>query len=429
MKNLLNTLFLAFSVSGPLFSQDQNPSFDDLVSVTYATSPKGKTPKELKNARIQILYTGDSVELWGFNLSALPAIKKFKAQNPKDRISRNEIRSSALWSLDSIYQLLADTTNGFHAKLPVKGYYEVGRDRLLKGKKSTPYFSNQWIKLGSIYAKNVNKDELKFRVKRFFHEPVFFQTEQLPGAVAFKLPALDPWNCVPASERYFKLRKLQGYGLDKFKYETYKTVKRTTIRKKFEIAFEKNQSSPDPAGLQEVIDYLVKNDYVILQADMEGATSIEGTQARNEHLQRERAKVMANALKRYNNDPVKSETVVFRDMWYEFRSQIRDTNLAWLDTLSNEAILGHLNKNDSLSNVLEPMLRTQRRAQLRLVMAKIISKDEQFIKLSDDLTRLTSKVFRGNARDVDKTTEEVSWVFWLTSLINTWKGRSARPKS
>ncbi len=360
---------------------------ETLVPITAISSTKTASRGE----RLQIRLTGDSIQVWGFNLWSLPPkVKRINFQQPKEKVNLASMRGSAAQSLDKTYKLLSDTSLGYKSRLASIKSYQHLKDKFLKRKKSSAYFKNQWVLLGALAG--TAKEHFSFITRGFLRNRARYQIDFLPGATAGKLPALDPWNCIPAEERFFRLRKLQGYGVDKFTYKPCVAPKREILRKQYEVFFPVNSAIPDPAGIQEVIDFLVRNHYEILSATMEGGCSIEGDSAKNHALQVKRASVLSKALKQYNNSRVRRDTVLLADTWRQFRELLSYSEFKALDSLNNQDLRKKINRDPAVRTALEPLLSIQRKASLAMAMAKVFTYDERLIKLESELSAWTSKL-------------------------------------
>ncbi|HYG03978.1 MAG TPA: hypothetical protein VD927_16145, partial [Chryseosolibacter sp.] len=230
-----------------------------------------------------------------------------------------------------------------------------------------------------------------FQTRGMFKPHHQYVLDFLPGAVAWDLPALDPWNCQPAEFEFLKLRRLQGYGIDKIKYDPYQVTSRMNVRQSFEVYFNQNEITPDANGLKQVTGYLEQNNLAILQAILEGGCSIEGSLERNSYLQAQRASVLEQALHKYADALLQNDTVLMTDVTQQFREIVRtDNRFKWLDTLDNESLRNRINTDERLRISLEPIFVLQRKASLRLVMAKRLTRQEQFDKLVTDLNKASS---------------------------------------
>ncbi len=218
-----------------------------------------------------------------------------------------------------------------------------------------------------------------------------YVTDFLPAVIACAFPALDPWNCGPATLQFIKLRKLQGYGTDKIKYTPYTVTSRMIVRNAFEVYFAQNETTPDRSGMERIMKYLDQNAFVILNAELEGGCSVEGSAERNVYLQKERAKVLQKTLHRFADELIKKDTVLFTDDLLQFRELVRTHHqFKWLDTLSDEVLRATINRNQNLKKALEPIFVLQRKASLKLVMAKRLTRQEQFSKFLNDLNKAVS---------------------------------------
>jgi hypothetical protein len=367
----------------PVLSQTSPPEIF-LVPVTSKPSPL---------LRLQFAYENDSVKLYGTNLTTLPiAIKKTKFANPKIKLNFANSINQAATSLERNYTLQRDTSLGFRTKLTGQSYYTVLKGSFLEGEGNAPIFVNQHIRLGGFPAPATWPQNFTASVSGIG----IFTVNYLPAANLVELPVFDSWACEETPGRFYKLRALQGYGLEKITYKPYNARRRETVKKSFDIYFESNSTQAKAAEIKAVTDYLEQNRFEILNAVMEGGSSVEGDQDRNKKLQRDRARVISAALARYNRSAIKKDTILLSDNWPKFREQIKASQQSWLDTLSNEKILNEINSNEKLRKSLEPILKTQRKASLNLTMAKILNADDQFLTLQKSLnswlkTLLTTK--------------------------------------
>lgn len=355
------------------YSQTQNSEIF-LVPITSKPSPL---------LRLQFGHQNDSIQIYGANLAALPlALKKAKFTNPKAKINFPNTIAYATRSIDQNYASQRDTSLGFRAKPTGQSYFTVLKTSFLSGKGSSPIFVNQNIRLGGFPAPANWPQNFTATVSG----AGLFTVNYLPAISLEKLPVYDSQRCEDISGRFYKLRSLQGYGLEKITYKPYNARRRETVNKSFDIFFESGSAQPKQQEMKIIIDYLDKNQFEILNAKMEGGSSVEGDEIKNKKLQRDRAKIISIALSRYNKSTIKKDTILLSDNWPKFREQIKASDYAWLDSLSNEKILIQINSNDKLRKGLEPILKTQRKASLNLTMAKILTADDQYVTIKKSLT-------------------------------------------
>lgn len=354
------------------------------VPVTYSVSVSSdKRPLP----RIQARQDNQLVKIEAFYLPHLPSgFRGIRSTTPKKRISHGQMLAIADASLDSTYRLITESSVPVRFKLPAPAVFKRQKELFLDGKNAQPYLRHQWVQLAQFPG--LLKSDYSFRIKRFLKKPIAYQVDYLPSSFAYKLPVLDPWKCGPTALRLFGLRKLQGYGVRALKSTRYQVTERETRRRNFDIYFRKNEAVPDAASVDEIISYLKKNDYVIVKAEMQGAASIEGSAERNKQLQEQRAAVIQKLFKEYNDNPVREDTLLLLDNFAPFRAQIRNTQYYWLDTLINSSLQKRINEDLKLMKNLEPYLKTQRKATLRLIMAKKNSMEEQIGQMEDIMTRM-----------------------------------------
>jgi hypothetical protein len=386
---------------------------DELVTVTsLQTLRKGS-----KANRLQIISSHDSIRLLGFGLGSLPRrVRKFNFGSPERKLTLSTIRAAARKSLDEVYALQADAEFGFSKRpMNVPAFVKYS-DKFLRKRKS-PYFMNQWVDLGSAAGSIELGSSPGFYSKGWLKKRAGFLVDELPGAVATKFPAVDPYDCVPAHERYFKLRKMRGYGVDNIKYTPYQGKKREIIRKAYEVYFPVNSTEPGAAEIQNVKDFLQQNYYEILVARMEGGCSVEGDSIRNNRLQTGRAHVLAKALKKFNNSAIKRDTVLLTDSWISFRKLLAKSAFKELDSLDDATLANEIRKQESVRKKLEPIFILQRKASLNLVIAKVFSHDERIMHLQAELFAATARL---NISNEQSGTDEAKVMGMLSYLFDLY---------
>ena len=375
-----------------------------IASLTAQTAPEillVPVTSKYPTLRLQFGYENDSVQIYGTNLTALPiALKKAKFANPKAKLNFVNSTNMATSAIENNYALQRDTSLGFRTKVTGQSYYTVLKTSFLSGKGNSPIFVNQNIRLGGFPASATWPNNFTANISG----AGVFTVRYLPAYSGNNLLLLDSSNCESNTTKFYKIRTSQGYGLDKITYKPYNARRRETVKKSFDIFFESNGTQTKASEIKAITDYLEQNKFEILNATMEGGSSVEGDQDRNKKLQLDRAKVISTALSKYNKSAVKKDTIMLSDNWPRFREQIKASPYAWLDTLSNEKILNQINSNDKLRKGIEPILKTQRKASLNLTMAKILNADDQFVTLQKSLSAWL-KVLNTPTKQVNKELE------------------------
>ncbi|HYC84207.1 MAG TPA: hypothetical protein VEB86_03255 [Chryseosolibacter sp.] len=361
---------------------------DGLVPVTVQTA-LGNKRATIHNYRIGVLPTRDSIRILVYGMNRLPRSLKQLKFTSKEKLNRSQVQRVASSSMDTVYRFLSDTAQELTFKIPSASQYLRGKTRFLAGKRSSSYFSSQWIRLASVPQ---NGWEISFHTRSLTRRHAAYRVDNIPGAMAWQLPALDPWNCVPAPLRFFNLRKLQGYGLDKIRHTRYTPNPRVIIRRSFNVYFAHNETVPDPGDIRNVEQYLKENNYVILSAELEGGCSIEGVPERNRFLQKARATVLQRALHKYSDELLKKDTVILTDFVVQFRGLIRNGPFASLDTLDDISLVARVNSDEFLRGQLEHLFAAQRKASLKLVMAKRLSRSEMFEKFIFEFQKVVNQL-------------------------------------
>lgn len=356
----------------------------DSITITYRDLTLKKKNKRLRG-RVQF-RPGDTTWLVAHYFDRLPPFfRRFtvSSASTRQRFNRRDLLPAVKPTLDAYVESLQNDTLFFTDALSKKWLfrdYAKHRDAFYTGKRSNPFFSHNWVPLFPLQHLTAPGT---LTVRGTFFRKVRYKTDRLPAAFVPQLPALDHEPCQPYN-RFHELRKMQGYGLEKFRYIRYRAPDREAVRQSVEIYFEKNSVTPAAESVQRVMDFLRNNQFSILQATIVGYSSLEGSEQANERLQQKRARILIEALQRYNNEPIVSDTVMVQHGYELFRQAIRPTEFSWLDTLDNEALRNAITLNADLQQAVEPYLVQHRKATLHLVLAKKLEGEEIFERFTRD---------------------------------------------
>ncbi len=415
---------IRFFIAAGLFISGLNvlaqPDERKLVLVTY---PVEKEKKPLP--RIQAIQTEGHIDIDAFYLPQLPGnYRSIRTLNPKEKTGRGEMVSLAETSFNNAYERTGESFALSAVRKPIPLLFARQKELFLKGKNASTYFRHQWITLAKL--KGEPKNEFGFRVKRFLQKPLTYKTDHLPSAFAYRFPAIDPWQCEDISLRLFVLRKLQGYGIGKMKSTRYQVAERDMRRRNFDIYFRRNETLPDQSGVDEIINYLKTNDYIIVKAEMLGGASVEGDTERNKQLQQKRGEVIQKLFRAYNDNPASEDTLLLLDNFAPFREQLRNSQYVWLDTLVNSSLQKRINEDVKLMKNLEPYLKTQRKATLRLIMTKKNSTEEQLMQAEDAIARIMRTLAQTNFPEGEMHYRLLGAVDYLVDLYKREQVTEAR---
>jgi len=385
------------------------------VNETYSSIHQKKNA--LNKERLQLSRNGNSISIWGFNFNKLPrSLRQFKLTDGGQKIAKSQIQEYAARSLDSIFNMIQDTSFRFDRKI-TRQEFERQKQSFLAGGPGGDYIKNQWIKLGEFSANEQNGFNNSIQSKGRFRKHQSFFLQPLPGGYAAKLPELENTLCVPIDLELIRLRKTEGYGIKNLKYQRQPRVTQEIVNKNFDLFFEANDTQPYQKGLKAVTDYLNENSYFIVRAEVGGGYSIEGQAQRNEELKQARARVLTNVLKSYSRAKMNKEIVSFQNPFEFFRQQIKNTSYEWMDSLSDKKIRDFINTNTVLKTELEPYLKVQRHAVLKLAMVKPITRDERISDIIVRLNKLTSNYFKSKMQEES----EGKIVGMLEALLDYYK--------
>jgi hypothetical protein len=391
--------FIPATVFGQLLWQPITAE-DTLITVTYQDVRLSKKARLFKG-RVQLLELpgSDYSIVVAHQFDRLPsAFKRIKAVTlqTSSRFNRQDMADFNKEMMDSSVKFLASNPKlypGLSKESNLLTTYPRNQERYFEGKSGGPFFEHNWIPL---YAIESDHHPVTVSIKGTFFKKARYRTETLPAGFAPRLPVLDTTRC-SSIDRFHVLRKMKGYGIDKFRYIPYRAPEREPVRHTFEIYFNKKSAEADVESLQPVVDFLKANNYSILNATIEAYSSPEGSEELNTYLQRRRAAVLVAALQRYNNEIILTDTVIINHGYDLFRQSIRPTAFRWLDTLSNENLCALINSNQILQSAVEPYLRLQRKATLKLVVAKRLEGEELFSRFKRDFDYWEKQLLPGRS--------------------------------
>ncbi|MDH5382165.1 MAG: hypothetical protein OEW75_15020, partial [Cyclobacteriaceae bacterium] len=274
-------------------------------------------------------------------------------------------------------------------------------NQFLKQKSNVKHLGEiSWIMLGSPVAGN---DEITFRFIKKNKEMSTLRFDTLYGEFADRFFAVKDDECAPFN-RNTEFKRI--YAERPVNYpRNYRPRSEKLIRKEFEITFEKNQTTYAPSVLKPIIKLMTDSSYSIISAKVEGFASVEGTMQINQSLQEKRAKVLIDVLEKYNDERIELDTVITTENWALFFNQIKGTKWKFLRNLSRDQIKDTL-LNENLAYQLEPLLSTQRKAVLKLVVGQKLAENEKLEMAFSDLEMSSVYLCRKDIKLKDVNLEE-----------------------
>jgi outer membrane protein OmpA-like peptidoglycan-associated protein len=419
--------FIAFTLLLCISYGVKAQSFEETGSVTITYRDLSLNKKKFKSAyRLHATSLGDGkFILESIGSDKLPTyFKKIKVvSDGKTHVSfsREDAFQFARPRIDSQVSHFIKDTLFFRdkmLKMKLQKTYQRNAERYFEGKHAGNFFKHNWMPL---YAVSVDAAESSLTIDagKTFSKKVRYKTDQLPVGYAPIMPALDTVKCGKLN-RFHELRKMKGYGISKFKYVPYRMPSRQAVRQQFEIYFDKNSAEARSESVQAVIGYLRTNNYSILNATIEGYSSVEGDDQRNIRLQQKRARVLLDLLQKHNNEPIARDTVIINAGYELFRQSIRNTSYQWLDSLGNEKIRSTINSNYILLTALEPYLKSQRKAVLKLAVAKHIEAEEVIERFKVDFEKLEKQLdpkFSAGKAPAEVEAEVMGMLAYLFNLV------------
>ncbi|MEO8734377.1 MAG: hypothetical protein ABI373_08600, partial [Flavobacteriales bacterium] len=163
-----------------------------------------------------------------------------------------------------------------------------------------------------------------------------------------------------------------GLYLDSLTYhdpsDTAVNILRSDKVMRFTIPFAKNKSEYSAKDLAPLRDSLRLTDFTITAIDIHAYSSVEGTEAHNIELQKQRAASILRAMQSYQSPGI-ATTVEANENWVEFLNDIGSSPYPDLAALSKEDVKARL-RDPEVQQRLEPMLAKQRKALVTVYLRK-----------------------------------------------------------
>lgn len=145
------------------------------------------------------------------------------------------------------------------------------------------------------------------------------------------------------------------------------SVKKTL---EFDIPFEQGKYYYNLEDIKPILDAIQLHKYDIKEIELTAYSSIEGSEDINKELQNKRAESILDAIEEYKLTDV-NRTIVTKENWEGFLSLIGESPYAKeFEGLTHEQIRKIVN-SDTLDYSLEPYLRDQRKAHLKITVESV----------------------------------------------------------
>lgn len=387
----------------------------DSVAVTrLSIERKIKKVSPLKKGRLQFMATDSALSLRSSHTSSLPKKVKrieFIQSSPNGRLERVQFKRSQIKEIMTREQMKIFERDSLHGAEKIsRTKYLKEVEKFMAGRYSGLRLMNQWITLAELPANGDVEVSAKFKIGWF--KTATLSATKLPQHLPVGYPAVDVTPCQPFN-RFYERRKLLGYGLDRIRYKPFHISNRKITRRNFTVYFQKNSSEAEAESYQQIVDYVKQNDLSVVEVSVEAFASVEGDSLNNYGLQRRRAQRIVKLLQKKNNEYIHLDTVIVSEAWEEFRNAIRGSPFKGLDTLNNQQLRSLLTADENLLEQLEPILKPQRRATMKIVTARKLSQEEMIDAIRKKLEELGMKLLPhlNRSRDFSETEAHVLGVF------------------
>ena len=371
--------FLSVAVPGVCQQQHVGTSTPMLVThTTFLQKKSGKWEKRLRNQRLQLHYSPESKQL---ALKAHPLLKiknlafSFSLQtgSTQEMVRRKEI---AYHLLKAHGQLPVTTKMGLDSAGQEK--YASDLKSFVEGGRARKWIYGQWLTVAT-WDNIADISGVSILVKRPLRKIATLTIDSLPTIALPSLPTLSEAVCTPI-DRFYELRKLKGYGIDNIKYQPYTGHDKDIFRRSHEVYFSRNKYQPEQQSVASLRQYLNDNDLSILKADFFGYSSMEGDSLLNRRLQEKRASYLYETLQQMSEDPIEADSIGFGDGYENLVLLAKKNNIKWLPALTRQQLRDTLSADSALRESLEPLLSESRKAELKLVLARRLNREERITK-------------------------------------------------
>lgn len=149
------------------------------------------------------------------------------------------------------------------------------------------------------------------------------------------------------------------------------------------VPFDKNKSEFKQTDIEPFIKALNEPDFIIEGLYIYAYSSIEGDSVSNAKLQRKRAESIVKVLQGYQKNKI-SPNIQTKDSWNLFELENEDGKYAELVSLGKRKAIAKINADKKLAEELEPILATERFAQIVMDITYDISgdKEQKFAQIS-----------------------------------------------
>lgn len=353
-----------------------------VTNTTFLQKKSGKWEKRLRNQRLQLHYSPESRQL---ALKAHPFLKiknlafSFSLQtgSTQEIVKRKQI---AHHLLQAHGQLPPTTQMGLDSaeRKSAQEKYTSDLNSFVEGGRAKKWVYGQWLTVAA-WDNMADISGISVMIKRPLRKIATLTIDSLPTIALSSLPTLSEAVCTPI-DRFYELRKLKGYGIDNIKYQPYTGHDKDIFKRSHEVFFARNKYQPEQQSVASLRQYLNDNDLSILKADFFGYSSMEGDSLLNRRLQEKRASYLYETLQQMSDDPIEADSVGFADGYENLVSLAKKNNVKWLPALKRQQLRDTLSADSALRERLEPLLSVSRKAELKLVLARRLNREERITK-------------------------------------------------
>jgi len=287
-------------------------------------------------------------------------------------------------------------------------------NKFLKNK----YHSNYLVKKDegpwSISFENVDNQDFSINFYKRNQKITRLRFDTLFASPADFLPQYEIADCEPYN-RYTYFKKIKGMGLQQYNFKPYQPLQWLEQYMDFTLLFAQNESKCSSKDIEDILTLLNDSSYIIRKAKIHAYASVEGDDAINLRLQKERAQLLLDLLQEHNRDSIKIVEFHTNENWEKFYQQVKDTKYQSWAELSKQAIKSLLAVESNASD-WKDSLAVQRKAVLMLQLYKQADTTQQIMHAINDYKKLVKQYIAFSNRLPDNKSESTLLPYKLKIL-------------
>ncbi len=178
--------------------------------------------------------------------------------------------------------------------------------------------------------------------------------------------------------------------ISRLPFRNYRPRPAENFKHSYMLYFDQNSTAYQWSEVQKIIDFLNQERLSINHAEINAFSSVEGDSTNNAKLHAKRAEVLMQTLEQFHDEEITIDLNA-QENWSMYREQLHEIDNHLWDELSKQEIK-ELLSIDSIEEAHEPYLKLQRKAELQLVLTRLLTDEQQIERIVRDYKKF-SKLF------------------------------------